>query len=256
MLYWVGAKRRLLTQLFDLFPKNKSTFIDMFMGSGVVTNAASKIYKNVIANDIDNNVYNLFLQLQNHREAFYNAIEEIPLHESIVKDWCRQEPKDDFERACKFVVISNYKFMATGHTLRATVNNHIKDVLANSIKTFIKTSNVLFLNKHFTKVMNAVSMRDDRREKNQCFIYADPPYIECSESKTYNTKWEIDDFHILLNLLKESGVDFAISETDRILKHIDLTGLNVIELKNIRHLNKRANEILITNYDCKQAELF
>jgi site-specific DNA-adenine methylase len=48
MLRRLGNKTRLLPKLLALFPEQITTFIDMFMGSGVVT-SAFYVYDTVIA---------------------------------------------------------------------------------------------------------------------------------------------------------------------------------------------------------------
>ena len=48
---YVGNKFRMLSHVFDNLDTSRSTFIDLFCGSGVVGANATDYYENVIMND-------------------------------------------------------------------------------------------------------------------------------------------------------------------------------------------------------------
>lgn len=58
-IFYMGNKRRLISKgLIDLFPKNISTFYDVFAGSGAVGMNVNA--DNYVINDIDENLINLY----------------------------------------------------------------------------------------------------------------------------------------------------------------------------------------------------
>lgn len=61
---YMGSKRKLLSQLLPLFPKNIDTFYDLFTGSGTVS---SNVKANkIISNDKDETTYKILSFFKNN----------------------------------------------------------------------------------------------------------------------------------------------------------------------------------------------
>jgi DNA adenine methylase len=253
MLRRLGKKTRLLPKLLALFPEHITTFIDMFMGSGAVTFAMVDRAKYIIANDKDEEVFNLFIVLKEHREELIEAIKTMPLHEALFNYWKKQQEHDCVWRATRFLMLSNSGYLGKPNNLRFTVEPEkqtLLDQINNSIEK-LKSANIKFMSCDFRQVLNKLNWRDRKEERiayYQAFIYADPPYIETTNN--YQESFVEQDTQDLFELLTGSGIRFALSEFDNpfVLGLAEKHGLHVTELGERQNLKNRRTEILITNY--------
>ena len=67
-LNYTGGKHKLLEQITPLFPKNIDTFVDLFAGGCNV--AVNVDAKKIIANDIDENIINLYRYFKDNSSEF------------------------------------------------------------------------------------------------------------------------------------------------------------------------------------------
>ena len=248
MLRRLGKKTNLLPKLLPLFPENITTFIDMFMGSGAVTFAMIDRAKYIISNDKDEDVFNLFMVLKEHKEALEEAIRMMPVHDKLFQYWKEQEENDCVWKATRFLFLSNFSFLGRSDTLNLGQNNS-KRILIDKIKdAFDLISFVQFVNDDFRDILKRIAFRHEL-DLNRAFIYADPPYI--GTSNNYAEGFTEDDTRDLFSILTGSGIRFAVSEFNNPLV-IDMAeehGLFVTELGERCNLKNRRAEILITNYD-------
>lgn len=264
MLRRLGNKTRLLPKLLELFPEHITTFIDMFMGSGAVTFAMVDRAKSCLANDKDNEVFNLFLAVKEHKEELIQAISTMPIHETLWKYWKTQNENDCVWRASRFLLYSNFSYMGKGETLLFEAINQPKKALLSQVdNVFEKAKHVKFLCCDFRDVLKKISWKKETfghkaYYREESFIYADPPYIGTDDN--YHESFTEQDTQDLFELLTGSGIRFAISEFDNpfILDLAEKHGLKITELGERRNLKNRRTEILITNYEPvqKQPSLF
>ena len=257
LLRRLGNKTLLLPKLLDLFPENITTFVDMFMGSGAVSFAMIDRAKYIIANDKDEEVFNLFMAMKEHREELEKAISLMPIHESLFNYWKKQPEHDCVWQATRFLMLSNFGIFGQSSTLRFGPGND-KQILLKGIEQLFETiCNIQLMACDFRDVLNKIGVRD-KRESHSFFIYADPPYI--STCNNYQESFTAVDTQDLFDLLIGSGIRFAVSEFDNPFV-IDLAqryGLHINRIGERRTLNNRNTEILITNYDPtpRQTSLF
>jgi len=259
--HWAGAKRlsgpngcnnMMGKILFEQFPKDITTFIDIFIGSGCVAFEAAKLYKYVITNDLNNDIHNFYNIYMTRRQELIDLIEITPYHESIFKDFKNyKQEKDELLRALKFVYVYNYGFI-NNSTMRHALVSNAKTNLINRLKDILTPANIQFLNCDFRKVLKKISFHIARpNQKKRAFVYADPPYLDVSNA--YGFKWQEKDFQDLVDLLIDSEIRFAISEFDnpKVIEYAKSKRLNIVNLCNRRNLGNHRNEILITNYQEK-----
>ena len=72
-IFYMGNKYKLLPQLLPLFPKNINKFYDLFGGSGCVSGNVDA--KNIIYNELNDNIYDLFCMFMNLGST--NIIQEV-----------------------------------------------------------------------------------------------------------------------------------------------------------------------------------
>ena len=242
-LNFTGGKYKLLPQLVPLFPKDISTFIDLFCGGcnvGLNANA-----EKIICNDIDSNLIGLF--------SFFNGKSYNDLLPKIKKIISNFNLSDSEKNGYSFYNCNSASglgnFNRTGFlNLRTSFNTLSKDNenyflylyilivyafnnqirfnsdgefnlpvgkrdfnvrMQNKLKNFLSTlstKNITFSNSYFSDIKISSLNKND-------FVYADPPYlITCA---TYNEKsWNEEEEKHLLTYLDEldgNKIHFALS---------------------------------------------
>lgn len=270
-LNYVGGKFKLLPQIMPLFPKNISTFVDLFSGGanvGINVNARS-----IIFNDKNYRVNNIFRYLQTHTtdealNKIYGYIDEYGLtkdNEAAFKafrnDYNNSKEKDPMMLYTLVAYSFQYQFRfnSKGEFNNSFFVGHSR-FTSNMENHLVKFSNRLSdLNAEFTdKAFDQVDF--SKLDKNS-FVYADPPYL--ITDATYNKGWNIAEenkLYQLLDGLNERDIKFGLSN---VLTHKGKENKTLIEWSrkyNIHHLNysyanssyntKKApsDEVLITNY--------
>lgn len=259
LLHRLGSKTKLLPKLLELFPENITTFIDMFMGTGAVSFAMIDRVKYIIANDNDEEVFNLFMVLKDHKYELIEAIDNMPVHESLFTYWKQQQEYDCVWRAVRFLMLSNFGYLGKPGTL-SFENHNPKQCLLLAIEEDYKkrvSNKFQYMYSDFRQVLSKVHWRHDT-DKQQGFIYAVPPYLETDNN--YQGDFTEQDTQDLFELLVNSDIRFALSEFDNpfVLDLAEQYRLHVTELSVRQNLKNRRTEILITNYEPmkRQTSLF
>lgn len=241
----LGNKTRIAQDIIQHFPQHR-TFIDMFFGAGgIFFNKPLADYN--FCNDIDDNVFNLYFVLQNKKDELIEAIELMPITESLMKYWNDNIETDPIQKAVRFLMLSNFGYMGKPETLcfGQSYGNQKKSTLSKIQATFDRIKFAQFMCVDFRKVLGKVQFRDN---ENEGFIYADPPYI--NQTHTYQSGFTEADTINLFQLLVESGIRFAISEFDNdfVLGLANDYKLNIITIGERQNMKNRRTEILVTNY--------
>jgi DNA adenine methylase len=260
----LGNKNAIADQIIEHFPDDFDCLISLFYGTGSLENRFLGKIKYIIANDLDDNVYNFYLMLTTRFDELYEALELLPYHESAFKAFRENIPDDPVQKAVRFLMLSNWSLYGAGDTMRFELGYH-KETLLKLLQSNFKilshntVTTTQFMNCDFRKVIAKTSIRPGV-DAPKYLLYSDPPYLDTST--TYNTpKWTKQDVDDLFQILCNSGMRFAMSEFDHpyLLQKAKKYGLNVIYIRERQALKKRATEILITNYKTKtleQKELF
>lgn len=248
MLYRLGNKSRIANKIIEHFPPHE-LYIEPFFGAGGMFFAKSLAKYNIV-NDIDDEVYNCFIVLQNHKDELKQLMEGIPYHESLLKHWRNNKETDPIKKAARFLFLSNYSYLGTMEQMRYTCGNNAKPMLIKNIdNAYELCKDVLFMNCDFREMFDRVAYRHKEKDKARAFIYADPPYLGTNDnySNSFTEKNTIDLFSVLV----ESGIRFAISEFNNpfILDLAKKYNLNIIPICERQTLKNRNIEILITNYE-------
>lgn len=243
----LGNKRRMRPQLLKNFPEHRMR-IELFFGAG-----GSFFYlpkpKYAIVNDLDDDVINLYLVIQNHLEAFRREIEIVPLTASLIVYWKQNQETDPIRKAVRFLFLSNFSYMGKGDTLRLGLDNAKQSILKNLNKTFELLQDVKMMNQDFRDVLSKISFSKGLNDKDKCFVYLDPVYLD-TEHYYRVPNWTKDDSIDCLDIVRDCGIKAAMSEFYHpfIVKEAEARGLNIIGLKDRANIKNRKLEILITNY--------
>lgn len=248
----LGNKARIAKDIIPHFPPHR-TFIDMFFGAGGIFFHKPLADYN-FCNDIDDDVFNLWLVLQSDKDELIKQIELMPITESLLKYWNNTKETEPIQKAVRFLALSNFVVNGRGGTLYfgQDYGKPKNPIMAKIERAFIFLKESHFMCQDFKNVLPKIKFRGN---KEDAFIYADPPYLGTKGNYDSFTENDTQD---LFKILVESGIRFAISEFDNpiVLDLANNYGLNLITIGERQNLKNRRTEILITNYKKQQMELF
>jgi DNA adenine methylase len=251
----MGNKRRIAKQIQKFFPKH-DIYIEPFFGAGGMFFNKPKAKYNFL-NDLDDDVYNLYRQLIDNKEELVKLIEITPISEVQFKEWAKgKREASPILNAVRFIFLSNFGLYGDPSTLRIGVSNAKNIILERIEKTFKYLSDVYFLNTDFRDLFVKICIRRETDLK-RAFCYCDPPYL--GTNNNYSTKiFTEEDSFDLFETLQASKMRWAMSEFnhDFIISEAKRRGLIVNYIGERQNLKNRRIEVLVTNYEIPQLQLF
>lgn len=246
----LGNKRKLADKIWPHFPKHE-LYIEPFFGAGGMFFSKPKARFNIL-NDLDEEVYNLFIMIQRRWEDLYDCLFFTPVHEKLFQEWREGIPVDPVWRAVRFLMLSNFSYLGKMETLSFPSRNTKKLALDRLRKVYEQIYDVDFMCTDFREVFRKI----EQRNRDAAFVYADPPYLETDNN--YSAGFVEQDSVELFDCLEASGIKWAMSEFDHpfVLEQASERSLRVIEIGERHNLKNRRTEILIINYSTPQQELF
>ncbi len=238
----LGNKTKIAKKIQEYFPQHNAYIEPFFGAGGMFFNKPLAKYN--IVNDIDSDIFNLYMVVKNKKEQLYKEIELMPVHNDLFQYWRENKETNDVMQAVRFLFLSNFGYMGKPETLRMSINNTKEILLNNIISTFAKIKNVTFHNTDGVNFIKSISIRN----KKETFIYCDPPYINTSNN--YSNSFTKEQSISLLDALIEIECKFAISEFNNefVINEAKERGLNIINIGTRQSIRNRSVEILITNY--------
>jgi site-specific DNA-adenine methylase len=202
----------------------------------------------VIANDNDNDIFNLFQVVRLHKDQLIKALRMMPIHESLLTYWKNHEESDPVWKAVAFLLRSNFTYLGGGDCLCFRIS-HTKSILVQDIEAFfLKMAPVQWMCCEYQDVIKKIDWRRDN-DKNTTFIYADPPY--CQTAHNYQNGFTQEETDALLAYLCNSGIQFGMSEfhseyIESLAKKYHLFYTTITER---RTLKSRNTEVFLSNYE-------
>ena len=245
----LGNKKKIAKKIQAYFPPHE-VYIEPFFGAGGMFFNKPKVKYNIV-NDLDGDVFNLFQIVINQKEELEKAFFMMPIHSDLLEYWGKNLETDPIKKALRFLFLSNFTYLGKMDTIKFGSENPKNTIYNNLDSQFKLINDVQFTNFDFKKFLNCFGIRD----KNKCFIYADPPYIGTTDN--YNNSFKESDSIDLFDALEAKNFRFAYSEFNNefILDQAKQRGLNIIEIGERQNLKNRRTEILITNYENRQTAL-
>lgn len=276
-LNYIGGKYKLLPQIFELFPKDINTFVDVFGGGfnvGANVNCNEIIYNDnipllvdlmhtfytydveFIINRIENNIIDYNLSKIN-KDAYLN----------FRKYFNASTTKNPIDFYTLILFSFNYQIrfnskMEYNNTFgqnRSEFNDRIKNNLINFFD-LIQSKKIKFYNKDFTELDLSLTSHD--------FVYCDPPYLITTGSyndgkrgfKGWSEKEELELYNYL-DVLDSKNIKFALSnviESNNKENHLLKNWAKKYNLHKLDYNYNNSNfhrkntndsiEVLITNY--------
>ena len=253
----LGNKKKIATEIIQHFPDHK-IYIEPFFGAGGMFFNKPKAKYNIV-NDIDSDVFNLFQVVMNQKEELEKAFYMMPIHSDLLEYWKKNEETEPVKKALRFLFLSNLTLMGKMDTVQCGLGNTKNSFYEKIEPTFELINDVKFINKDFRKFIKSLAIGEKNDiNPNDAFFYVDPPYLQTVDTYSDSKTWTVNDSNDLFNSLQKTECKYAMSEFNHpfILYEAKTRGLNVITIGERQNLKNRRTEILITNYENIQKELF
>ena len=246
----LGNKSAIASEIQKYFPPHK-IYIEPFFGAGGMFFNKPKAKYNIV-NDLDSDVFNLFMVVMNQKDELEKAFYQMPIHSDLLNYWKKNEETDPIKKALRFLFLSNLTHMGGGASIRMQPRTPKNTFFEKLDETFDKINDLQFYNSDFAKFLKSICF--DSMEFDT-LIYCDPPYLNTDDN--YSNSFTEQDSIKLFDTLQKTGCKWAMSEFDNefILNQAKERGLNVHIIGERQNLKNRRTEILITNY-AQQPNLF
>lgn len=186
---YFGGKGTMLSELLAHFPKEYTTFVDVYGGSGTVL--FNKPYCPVeVYNDLELNVYTLYKVIQDGTmfDAFRTKCELSLFSEQLSNEYRdalnRGDDLDDVTRAFYFFYINRTR--RSGGEGGMSINTVVRRKISKSTSDFL--SAVDRLEDFHQRMSSVIIMNRDALElipfwdKTSTFLYLDPPYAHSTRT--------------------------------------------------------------------------
>jgi DNA adenine methylase len=241
----LGNKARIAEKIIPYFPKH-SFYLEPFMGAGGMFFAKPKARYNIL-NDLDDDVYNLFMVILNRKEELVDLFKKMPYSSSLLKYWKQNKETEEVRKAIRFLFLSNFTLYGKPNTVRYGTENSKSIFLSRIDKIFDFIQDVQFYNGDFRKFLKIFDK--DTVNSNNSFIYCDPPYL--GTDNNYSNSFTEQDSVDLFDCLEKTGVKWAMSEfnNDFIIEQAKSRNLKINYIGTRPNIKNRRTEVLITNYE-------
>jgi len=252
----LGNKKKIAKEIQKYFPPHK-IYIEPFFGAGGMFFNKPKAKYNIV-NDLDSDVFNLFQVVMNQKEELEKAFYMMPIHSDLLNYWKHNKETEPIKKALRFLLMSNFTYLGKMDTLSFLTSDAEDKILKLLSKTKKLLFKVRFNNKHFNEFLNCFSFRGRDLDKSYSFIYSDPPYLQTVDTYSNSDTWQQSDSFELFEALEKTGCKFAYSEFNHpfIIQQAKERNLNVHIIGERQNLKNRRTEILVTNYENTQLNLF
>ena len=245
----LGNKKK-LAQIIKPFIPPHDVYAEPFFGAGGIYFNKPLATHNFL-NDIDNDVYNLWYCYFYRKEELLEAVKITPLSTSIFKHFKTCTPKDEIEKALRFLYLSNFSLYGTMDTMRLGLNND-KDGLLKNFHTLHSSESVKFTNYDFRKFFSSIEWKKKKDRSTRIFVYCDPPYVGTTDN--YSDSFTEQDTLGQMNM-KYKNFYYIVSEfkSDFIIDQAERRCLYYTEIGERQSLKNRNTEIIITNYETERS---
>jgi len=247
-------------KIISLFPEDyrNMTYIEPFFGSGTVFfRKAPSIVETI--NDLNEDVYNLFLQIRVNADELSRLIENTP--------WSRQEYEESYDRvesetenARRFLVRCWFSIGADGSRGKGYSgwrHNKISDngniAGFNQLPELIQgaSSRLRPKNKNIVQIENQDAFTlIEKYNREYVLMYLDPPYILNTRKnrKKYSHEMTDEDHIRLCDLINDSKAKIILSGYENEIYESHLKNFNKIYISSFDESGNSGKEVIWQNY--------
>jgi DNA adenine methylase len=257
ILKYPGSKNQIADKIISLFPDDyqKMTYLEPFFGSGTIFfRKATSVVETI--NDLDGDVYNLFLQIRNNSDELARLIENTP--------WSRQEYEEsyiktdsDIENARRLLIrfwfaIGAKSYCRTGW--RHNIKGNNGNIAAfGELPSLIKEASYRLRPK--TGNIVQIENRDaffliEKYSRENVLMYLDPPYVfdTRKNKKIYKHEMSNEDHVRLCELINKSPANVVLSGYANEIYESSLKGFKRTHVQSYDENGNKRIEVLWTNF--------
>lgn len=236
---WAGSKKKLLNEMLFMFDGEKKTYVEPFLGSGIVLINVlnNNMYKDYYVNDNNENLINFYIELKDNAVVLLNRINKyvqkyngyLTIEEKSTFYYeCRMKYNDmNTEKLEKAVLF--WFLMKTGFNGVYRINSKEKfnvpfgkrERIVFDKNKMLSLSNMI-KNVHFYSLdySDFLFFLKEKKKLHEAFIYCDPPYIPetkstenhviYSKEKFNHNKFKLD----IKNIIEQDNATVMISMSE------------------------------------------
>lgn len=266
ILQYPGKKNSIATWIINRFPYNYETmtYLEPFFGSGCIFFRKERSVIETI-NDLDNEIFNLFMQIRDNPKELIFQIENTP--------WSRKEydvsfetTDDPIEKARRCIVRFWFTVGANVRAkngMRFEIGRNTGGLSSFHLKLPAAIERTSARLRHGKNNLVQIENRSvfellPKYDRENVFMYLDPPYLleTRKNKKVYRCEFTNEDHEKLLNLIIESRAKIIISGYMNDLYRTLLKGWRMEKTMAIDQAGNWRTECLWMNYEDTQLSLF
>lgn len=249
ILKFPGGKWRISEWILSFIPEHK-VYCEPYFGSGAIFFNKQPVYTETI-NDIDGDIYNLFMVCRNYPLELAKAINLTPFSREEFKN-CNARSDNPVEQARRTLVRYHQSFGTSNSSLNswrnvqtyggprcATMWNYLPEAIINCCER-LKQAQI--------ENIDAIELIKRYNDKDT-LLYLDPPYLpELRKKNIYKCEMTKAEHIKLLDTIVDSKSIILISGYDNELYNSALQGWHTAEIETTAQMGKYRIEKLWMNY--------
>ncbi len=245
IITWMGGKKALRETIVKLIPEKISGYIEPFGGAGWVLLHRERHARLEVWNDLNSDLYNMFMQVKFHPDEVSKELELLPHSRQLFHTLLKIPGVTEIQRAARFIYLIRHSFGALGSSFGTG-----KTTSGGGVRMSLAMERVMPLAKRLDKVtVENLDYREciSKYDAETNFFYLDPPYSQGHEYK--NAKGF--DHEELKNILSQTSGRWLLSYDDSPLIRSLYEGYRIIPVsrkQGITGTDKDYPELIIMNY--------
>lgn len=246
LITWMGGKKQLREVISRHIPKDIGGYIEPFGGAGWVMLHKERWANMEVWNDLDNELYNMFMQVKFHPDELSKEMQLMLHSRKLFTELRGNKGLTEIQRAARFVYLVRHSFGAKASSFGTGKTK------SGGGRMMLPLERIMPLAKRLDMV--TVENLDYREciakyDKHDNFFYCDPPYMQ---GATYDNSKGFDHDELFRTLKGIKGrwlLSYDDTERVRTL-YADYRIISVVRKKGIAgaHAGDDYKEVLIMNY--------
>ncbi len=247
LITWMGGKKQLREAISKHIPKDIGGYIEPFGGAGWVMLHSDRWARLEVWNDINNDLYNMFMQVKFHPEGLQKELELMPHSRKLFNEMRNHNGLTELQRAARFIYLVRHSFGAlmdsfgTGKTQGGGGRMMLPIERISPLAKRLDSVTIESLD-----YGECIAKYDSKSN----FFYCDPPYVK---GATYDNSKGFDHkrlFEVLDSISGRFLLSYDDTEETRSL-YCKYRVIPISRKKGIagKHAADDYKELLIMNYD-------
>ncbi|MDD3074352.1 MAG: DNA adenine methylase [Eubacteriales bacterium] len=247
LITWMGGKKQLREVISRQIPEDISGYIEPFGGAGWVMLYRERWARLEVWNDLDNDLYNMFMQVKFHPEELMRELEGMLHSRRLFSEMLKNRGITEIQRAARFVYLVRHSFGALKSSFGTGKTQ------SGGVRMSLAQERILPLAKRLDMVtVENLDYREciSKYDSAKNFFYVDPPYYK---GHTYENSRGFDHEE-LRNILESVHGRWLLSYDDCSEIRELYQGFKIVPVvrkKGITRAQDDFRELIIMNYGGK-----